>query len=1410
MKPAASRSRRTRPKYETLEKDKHCGGARVRSASSPVDPKTAGSTASSAASRYGQLAEKKSSPLASGAGSVRRLVVAENGSSKSEGGHRSVSKVTSLSIKERMSKFDSKKDTALSTESRSSLVRKVSAPKSSQIQQAMHRFEERRDSTPLSNPGDIIGDKLCGDVDSARSSISGPSSTAARAKDDDTSTSTGNSTACESSDVAVASQGDSTPEVKTNLSRSKDDEIPRKDGSRGSARTQSSPTTKRGSSGNASTVSTRRDSTEASASSRLRRDSTEASASSRLRRDSTEASASSRLRRDSTEASASSRLRRDSTEASASSRLRRKSSDAGSDGKKATSSSSDVSRKDSVGAASPSSRRPRKTSSAGSPATSSPPASKRYTPGTSSSLAKKDSITSAPASSPSSVRKRSSDAAASPLSGARRKPSTDSTSSTESALKRKQSTTPSASSSTSSRRGSKTQSDVASSASGPVRRRKSSVSESASSTRSTANADVPRKTRDGSQSPSSSRSGRSSPAQRRRSSAASSDMSFDDLKVQPRLVSEHQSHRIMVAPGGRRKATKNPVKALQERSDVLDELEPAPAESVGKQVFSKSAQLAGMNISMAAGALAGLAAKENVGAVKLTSVTDVNAIVWPKKLLIHIKGRRSLQTRIVEPNVSSMNSGDSFILVNGDNRSLFQFIGKGANVVERAKSADLVQDIFHGKDCGCKAPKVTIVEEGKISSQTSEGQFWKALTGKDGKPADFPAEVGEDLIVEKDLIKKIVAYEIVDDKVVLRDDLSGKSLKFASLDPAKVMIFDFENEVASWTGRRAPQSIRKNTASLTKDVFDRGYISKEGAKSGKSRPSWALLMSCKDGSETILFRSKFSDWPDPGKVIKTRAPASKTTAAKMNGTSKSAASSTAGCDGVAMRRNSEPYPGLVVLQRNLGRGHGEAPSDDPCLPGVVVKTVSVKKWQVRDNKCHEVKEAAYSDFFEEDAYIVRWVYSLYAERSNIKTGIQSKQVGSDQTVYFFWQGANCCINEKGTAALIVVELSGSEGDPQIRVAQGSEPPAFLQMFNGAMTIHCGSSKGDTDTASDVRLYAVHGLVEAECHLDELPGPIDHTSLRSRHSAVLVDSKRSQVYVWHGKSSSKTVKARAYEAATKLASRQTSDNTYAICTDDKDIIELDQGDSCARLERLVDGFSTSAKFWDNGLVLGGCSAPRVFTFGSSSGSFKYSAQLRQWRKDDLPIAYPAPQSVFYHDNQPAVGFFEAGNELFIWCGWMREQGEDDRTIGSVKSKWMDTKKRAFQTAKSYLADMKKDGLSGCHATVITAGYEPDSFRSLFLHWETDEEAVQAVEKVRPCSQLEPIDLEEELETMAGVTHPLALLRTKPLPDNLDVDPKTLEIYLSDADFQVAFSQTREEFEKIPAWKKVQLRKSAGLF
>ena len=49
----------------------------------------------------------------------------------------------------------------------------------------------------------------------------------------------------------------------------------------------------------------------------------------------------------------------------------------------------------------------------------------------------------------------------------------------------------------------------------------------------------------------------------------------------------------------------------------------------------------------------------------------------------NITGRRHVQTRIVEPMASSLNSGDVFILVNA--KELFIWLGKEANVIEKAR-----------------------------------------------------------------------------------------------------------------------------------------------------------------------------------------------------------------------------------------------------------------------------------------------------------------------------------------------------------------------------------------------------------------------------------------------------------------------------------------------------------------------------------------------------------------------------------------------------------------------------------------------------------------------------------------------------------------------------------------------------
>ena len=46
-------------------------------------------------------------------------------------------------------------------------------------------------------------------------------------------------------------------------------------------------------------------------------------------------------------------------------------------------------------------------------------------------------------------------------------------------------------------------------------------------------------------------------------------------------------------------------------------------------------------------------------------------------------GRRQVHTRLVEPSIASMNSGDVYICISG--KSLYHWVGKSANVIEKAR-----------------------------------------------------------------------------------------------------------------------------------------------------------------------------------------------------------------------------------------------------------------------------------------------------------------------------------------------------------------------------------------------------------------------------------------------------------------------------------------------------------------------------------------------------------------------------------------------------------------------------------------------------------------------------------------------------------------------------------------------------
>lgn len=62
--------------------------------------------------------------------------------------------------------------------------------------------------------------------------------------------------------------------------------------------------------------------------------------------------------------------------------------------------------------------------------------------------------------------------------------------------------------------------------------------------------------------------------------------------------------------------------------------------------------------------------------------------MYADDLLLYGTGRRHVQTRLVEPRVSSLNSGDCFLLVTAEHCVVW--IGEFSNVIERAKVGAVV------------------------------------------------------------------------------------------------------------------------------------------------------------------------------------------------------------------------------------------------------------------------------------------------------------------------------------------------------------------------------------------------------------------------------------------------------------------------------------------------------------------------------------------------------------------------------------------------------------------------------------------------------------------------------------------------------------------------------------------------
>lgn len=660
--------------------------------------------------------------------------------------------------------------------------------------------------------------------------------------------------------------------------------------------------------------------------------------------------------------------------------------------------------------------------------------------------------------------------------------------------------------------------------------------------------------------------------------------------------------------------------------------------------------------NLAAEALAGLASVEDFKSVSLkSSALPINQMWLPYKalMLLHVKGRTHVQTRLVEPIYSSLNRGDCFILISGS--KLYRYVGSFANVIEISRSKKICASILENKDLGCTANQEVILTDGRYVNERQWEDFWKILKKPEGYEIPDCGHPDEDEVFENSLHETNMIYEFLDDSLKPLDKFWGCIPKIEMLEPKKVLVFDFGSELYVWNGKNASADDKRAALKLCQEHYSEStldygkcYVNPlnfskiVGNRTASSAPmtplkreDWCLLGKITQHMETTLFKEKFCDWPEIE-----REDLEKDYLA--NGVN-----SVKPLNGEHIFKNTEYVePNLVLENSNLGRGNFYYDVDS--MRHYDILTISTNKWQI--NEFNYDSSDSNGHFYSNETYIIRWMYqiSVTVRELSGKVSNRATAVGRDRCVYFCWQGTDASANEKGAAALLTVELDKEKG-AQMRIAEGEEHTAFVRLFK-IMLRHKGSREECLEKRRTWRMYILLGNDENEIILKEVN--CDAKQLRSRACFVFINGESGQLHIWNGCKAPEHSRNLGKVASEYIKEKKFVD-LFVESVVKVNINEEKEGNESDEIKKVL-GTSFRKAYAsllqseeDVNYTL------RMFNFSctnNTKGIFEATELSYPFRCKDLVSTYPFTQNQLYSARQPTIFMVDNCSEIWMWMGW----------------------------------------------------------------------------------------------------------------------------------------------------------------